>query len=446
MERWKTIERVPAPAIIPSYGPLTGMRVLLTGSIVAAPFAASMLADYGAEVIHVERPGVGDPYRGQSPVITTGNGNGEFVLAEADTPEADKISAAWIQEARNKLSLTLELNMRIPEIKESFLSLIKNCDVWMENMVWVEKLGITDEMLFEVNPKLVIAHLSGFGRPQFGGVPEECDRPSYDPVGQAEGGWMYINGFPEPSPPGYGASFINDYISAVFCANGVMMGYINAQKTGQGQVVDVAQIECMSKCLNDTFVNYFTLGRVKERAGNRVPVFQPANLYKTKDGYVYIGAFGPFVYERALRAMDIDVEKYPHDKAGASREALDSKLGRELDSDIAQWMRSRTSEECLATLRTKKVPCGIPRTARDLAHSEHYQRRGNFVQYEDQTLGKTVTAFGFVPKMSHTPPLVWRGSPRLGQDTDMILRKIAGYSKAEIEMFKGRGFVDPMLN
>ncbi|BBO91325.1 CaiB/BaiF CoA transferase family protein [Desulfosarcina ovata] len=446
MERWKKLERVPAPAIIPSYGPLTGMRVLMTGSIVEAPFAAGMLADYGAEVIHVERPGVGDPYRGQSPVITSGNGDEEFVLADSDIPDDEKVSCAWIQEARNKLSLTLELNMKIPEIKEIFFSLIKNCDVWMENMVWVEKLGLNDEMLFEVNPKLVIAHLSGFGRPQFGGVPEECDRPSYDPIGQAEGGWMYINGFPEPSPPGYGSSFINDYISAVFCANGVMMAYINAQKTGKGQVVDVAQIECMSKCLNDTFVNYFTLGRVKERAGNHVPVFQPANLYRTKDGYLYIGAFGPFVYERALKAMDIDVEKYPHEKAGASREALESELGRELDRLIDKWMRARTSEEGQAILKSKKVPCGIPRNAKDLANSEHYKCRGNWIEYEDQTLHKKVTAYGFVPKMSGTPPRVWRGSPRLGQDTDIILEKIAGYSKAEIDMLKGRGFVDPMLN
>ena len=206
MERWKTIERVPAPALIPAYGGLSGMRVLMTGSVVSAPFAATILAEHGAEVIHVERPGWGDPFRGQAPVITHGNGNGRpFQLAGPEVPAHEKVSTGWIQDARNKLSFTLEVNLRIPEAKDIFLSLIRNCDVWLENMVWTEKLGITDDMLFEVNPKLVIAHISGFGRPQFGGVPEECDRPSYDAIGQAEGGWMHLNGWPD-MPPSLGRS------------------------------------------------------------------------------------------------------------------------------------------------------------------------------------------------------------------------------------------------
>jgi len=446
MERWQKIDRVATPAIVPSFGPLSGMRVLMTGSIVAAPFAASILAEYGAEVIHVERPGSGDPYRSQAPVIKASQSGTGFELAESAIPMDKKVSTGWIQDGRNKLSLTLELNLNIPEVREIFLSLIKNCDVWMENMVWIEKLGITEGMLFEVNPQLVIAHVSGFGRPQFGGVPEECDRPSYDPIGQAEGGWMYINGFPEPSPPGYGSSFINDYLSAMFCVNGVVMAYHNAQKTGKGQVVDVAQIECMSKCLNDTFVNYFTLGRVKERVGNKIPIFQPGNLFKTKDGYLYLGAYGPYVYGRALTAMGIDVQKYPHEKAGASKEAIESELGLELARLINDWMLSHTSEEGMSELRKHKVPCAIPRSAKDLAQSEHYKKRGNWVEYEDQTLGRKVTAYGFATKMSETPPMIWRGAPALGQDTDLILEKIACYSPAEIEALKGKGFIDSLSN
>jgi crotonobetainyl-CoA:carnitine CoA-transferase CaiB-like acyl-CoA transferase len=419
------------------------MRVLLTGSIVAAPFAASILAEYGAEVIHVERPGLGDPYRIQAPVITNGNGDGKpFRVADPDVPADQKVSTGWIQEGRNKLSLSLELDLKIPESKEIFLSLIKNCDVWMENMVWTEKLGITDAMLFEVNPRLVIAHVSGFGRPQFGGVPEECDRPSYDPIGQAEGGYMFINGFPEPMPPSHATSFINDYLTAMFCVSSVLMAFRHAERTGQGQVVDVAQIESMSKCLNDTFVNYFTLGMVKGRAGNKVPIFQPGNLYKTQNGYLYLGSYGPYVYGRALKAMDIDVEKYPHEKAGASREAINSELGQELNAVIEKWMASRTSEEAMAQLRKNKVPCGIPRSAADLAASEHYQGRGNFVEYVDQTLGKTVKAFGFGPKMSETKPQVWRGAPKLGQDTEAILASIIGYSQSEISGLKGKGVID----
>lgn len=442
MERWQTITRVPAPALVPTYGGLTGIRVLMTGSVVSAPFAASIMAEHGAEVIHVERPRIGDAFRGQAPVVTNNvNSDTPFMLADADVPPSKKVSTGWMQEGRNKLSLTLELNMKIAESRDIFLSLIKNCDIWLENMVWIEKLGITESMLFEVNPKLIIGHISGFGRPQFGGVPEECDRPSYDAIGQAEGGWMHLNGYPD-RPPSLGAMFVNDYISAMFAVSGILIAYINAQKTGRGQAVDVSQAECMSKCLGDTFVNYHTLGLVKGRAGNKIPIFQPANLFKTKDGYLFIGAFGKAVYNRALGAMDIDTEVYKYELAGGTREAVNSELGLKVNSLIEEWMAVRTSDEAAAHLKKMKVPCGIPRTAEELAKSEHYIKRGNWIQYKDETLGETVTAYGFAPKMSATPQQVWRGGPRLGQDTDDILRTIVGYSDNEIEALKGRGIID----
>ncbi|TGE33618.1 CoA transferase [Desulfosporosinus sp. Sb-LF] len=427
MERWKEIERIPAPALMPKYGPLTGMRVLMTGSIVAAPFAASMLAEYGAEVIHVERPNVGDPYREQAPVVKHGD---------------RKVSAGWIQEARNKLSLTLEINLKIPESKEIFLSLIKNCDVWVENMVWTEKLGITEEMLLEINPKLVIAHISGFGRPQFGGVPSECDRPSYDPIGQAEGGYMFLNGFPEPSPPSHAATFINDYLTAMFAVNGILMAYHHAQKTGQGQAIDIAQIEAMSKCLNDTFVQYFLLDKIRQRSGNKVAIFQPGNLFKTKDDkYLYIGAYGPAVYGRFVKALGLDLNKYTHEVAGGSVEAINSEMGLELNRIASEWVAAHDAEEGKQYLLSLKVPCGIVRTSADLAANEHYQKRGNFIEYKDETMGETVKAFGFCPKMSETPAQVWRGAPNLGQDTEVILNTLLGYSNSEIAAFREKGII-----
>lgn len=427
MERWKEIERVTAPAIVPKFGPLTGMRVLMTGSIVAAPFASSLLAEYGAEVIHVERPKLGDPYREQAPVIKQGD---------------RKVSTAWIQEARNKLSLSLEVNLNIPESKEIFLSLIKNCDVWLENMVWIEKLGITEEMLFEVNPKLVIAHISGFGRSQFGGVPEECNRPSYDPIGQAEGGFMFINGFPEPMPPSPAAGFMNDYITALFAVNGILMAYMHAQRTGQGQAIDVSQIESMSKVLSDLFVQQFMLGKVKQRAGNKVPIFQPANLFKTKDEkYLYIGAYGPFVFGRFVKALGFDSNKFTHEAAGASPEALNSELGLELNQLTVDWVAAHDAEEAKRYLLSFKVPCGIVKTSADLVQSEHYQKRGNFIEYKDETLEQTVKGFGFNPKMSRTPAKVWRGAPKLGQDTHAILQNVLGYNDSEIANFRQQGVI-----
>ena len=186
MKSIEEMQRVAAPALIPKFGPLEGMRVLSTGSIVAMPHAANMLADFGAEVIHVERPKGGDTYRTLAPFLKS---------------EGKSVSSSWAQDARNRLSLSLEVNLKIPEVKEIFLGLVKNSDVWLENLVWIEKLGITDEMCLAVNPKLIIVHVSGFGRPQFGGLPEMCDRGSYDMIGQAASGWMSLMGFPEPAPP-----------------------------------------------------------------------------------------------------------------------------------------------------------------------------------------------------------------------------------------------------
>ena len=160
--------------LIPEFGPFAGLRVLGTGSLIAMPFAASMLAEFGAQVIQIERPGTGDNFRLFGPVAETEHG---------------RAGTAWIQDARNRLSMTLELNLRDPDTREIFMGLIRQTDIYMENMVWLEKLGIRDAELLEVNPKLVVVHISGFGRPEFGGLPELCNRASYDMIGQAFSGF-----------------------------------------------------------------------------------------------------------------------------------------------------------------------------------------------------------------------------------------------------------------
>ena len=163
------------------------------------PFAATMLADFGAEVIHIERPGVGDTLRMLGPFAEV---NGK------------KVSTAWAQDARNKLSMSLELNLKHPEVKEIFYGLLKEADVFMENMVWLDKLGISDAEMLAVNPKLVIVHISGLGHKEFGGIPEVCDRASYDMIGQAFSGWLYLQGDPDRDPV-VAKPYMNDFVSAM---------------------------------------------------------------------------------------------------------------------------------------------------------------------------------------------------------------------------------------
>ena len=256
--------------IIPEYGPFAGMRVVCSGSLVAMPFAATMLADFGAEVIQIERPGVGDTLR---------------MLAPFAEVNGKKVSTAWAQNARNKLAMALELNLKFDEVKEIFYGLIKEADIFMENMVWLEKLGIYDEELLKVNPKLVIVHVSGMGHKEFGGIPSVCNRASYDMIGQAFSGWLYLQGDADRDPA-IAKPYTNDYVSAFATVFAALSGYIYAQKTGKGQVIDVAQFEAMAQYMCGTYTAYTMAGIVGERTGNFNPAFQPYNLFKSKDGFL----------------------------------------------------------------------------------------------------------------------------------------------------------------
>ena len=301
--------------IIPEYGPFAGMRVITSGSLIAMPFAATMLADFGAEVIHIERPGVGDTLR---------------MLAPFAEVNGKKVGTAWAQDARNKLSLTLELNLKHPEVKELFYGLIKEADIFMENMVWLDKLGIYDEELLKVNPKLVIVHISGLGNAKFGGIPSVCNRASYDMIGQAFSGWLYLQGFKDRDPV-VAKPYMNDFVSAFAALFGTLAAYTAAQKTGKGQVVDVAQFEAMAQYMCGTYTTYTMAGQVTERSGNASPAFQPYDLFESKDGaLVALGAFGPGVYKRCIQALGFDLEYFNYKDCSSGVEAVASPKGRDL--------------------------------------------------------------------------------------------------------------------
>lgn len=421
------MEDINKKSVIPQFGPLAGVRVIGAGSIVAMPHAANMLADFGAEVIHIERPGVGDTFRCLGP----------FAEHEGKT-----VSTSWAQDARNRLSLSLNLDLNIPEVKELFLGLIKETDIFMENLVWLDKYGISDELLLEVNPKLVIVHVSGYGRPQFGGIPEVCDRASYDMIGQAYSGSLFLNG-DRDRPPTVAKPWVNDYQSALTAVFAALVGYINVQKTGKGQAVDVAQFESSARLMADTFVSYTEANVTRTRGGaSKAEAFQPYGLFKDKEGaFIAIGIFGPGVYKRFVKAAGFDVEYYSFKDCSSSLAAVASEKGRELDKKIVEWVAARTANEVVAILAKAKVGCSKVYTAADAVVDPHWIDRGDIIEYEDQTLEKNIKAFGIVPKFSDTPGKVWRGAPTIGQDTDAILSKILGYSSEKIADLKAKGHI-----
>ncbi len=427
MERWQTIQYKPAPLFAPVYGPMTGLRVLLSASVVAAPHAATMLGDFGAEIIQVEMPKIGDAYRTQRPFLKEGD---------------KEVSLAWLGNARNRLSFTLNTNMKIPESKEIFLSLIKNADVWIENIVWLDKLGINDAMLHEINPRLIIVHVSGFGRPQFGGVPEVADRGGYDPVCQAESGYSLLQGFPDRAPV-WASQFFTDYMTGMFAFSGILMALHHREKTGKGQSIDVSLTESIMRSMDDCYSVWMNGGILKKRFGNKIPIFQPGEIFETKDGrYINIGAFGPSVYKRSIKAFGLNPDDYPYEKAGASPEALQSPLGKELTQKTHEFAANHTAQEMQEIMMKHNVPAGILKTVEENANDPHWIGRNSFITFEDQTLGREVKGFGVKPIMSDTPGKVWRGAPRLGQDTEDVLKRLLGYSDAEIEALKGKGVID----
>lgn len=433
-ERWENMKRIPAPYFIPKFGPLTGMRVLMSGSIVAGPFGAQLMADFGAEVIHLELPGIGDSYRTQRPAIVSDDGTKEF-------------SAAWCQK-RNELSFGLNLNFKkYPESRDIFCSLIKQVDVWLENIVWLDKLGIDPQEMLKINPKLVIVHVSGFGRPQFGGNPEICDRASYDPIGQCEGGLANMVGFPD-GPPIYGNPFPNDYLTGVYGFGTCLAGYINVLNGGMGQEIDIAQVEVQARNLDDHWACYINLGVEKSRVGNRVPIFQPASMHRCKDGrYAFIGAFGKAAYDRCVRGLGLDPDdpKWSWQAAGATKAAVDSPEGQALYAHLEKWFSERTAQEAQDWMSQPqfKTPVGIVKAPKDIYHDPHWHARGNFVKYEVPALdNKEVEVFGFVPKFMDTPGMCWRGQVNPGDDTERIMKELLGYTQAEIDAMKGKGIID----
>ncbi len=412
--------------IVPEFGPFAGMRVICSGSLIAMPFAASMLADFGAEVIQIERPGVGDTLRGLSP------------MAEVD---GKKVSTAWAQNGRNRLSMGLELNLRDPDVKEVFYGLIKEADIFMENMVWLDKLGIYDDELLKINPKLVIVHVSGMGHKEFGGIPSTCNRASYDMIGQAFSGWLYMQGDADRDPA-IAKPYTNDYVSAFACLFAALAGYTYVLKTGKGQVVDVAQFEAMAQYMCGVFTTYTMTGKNTERSGNYNPNFQPYNLFRSKDGFlVAIGAFGAGVYKRCIPALGLDIDYFNFKDCSSRPATVASPKGQELNQKVIEFAASHTAAEIEQIMEDARVPCATVNTAKSAVENPHYISRGDWIEYEDQTTGSNIKAFGIAPKMSVTPGMVWRGAPTLGQDTDNILKTILDYDDAKIADLKEKKLI-----
>jgi crotonobetainyl-CoA:carnitine CoA-transferase CaiB-like acyl-CoA transferase len=409
----KRLQRAPTPALIPKFGPLEGIRVVSTGVFIAEPYIGTKLGEFGAEVIHVERPG-GDTFRVTAPFLNRG-------------PRAHGCDEAEV--GKNKLSMGVDL--RTARGIELLMALWKISDVWMESSApgTVERAGLTNELALAINPSLVIVRVSTYG--QYG-EQEYLGRPGYDAVAQAFGGMMSVTGDPS-GPPQRAKVYTGDYLTALTGWASTMMALWQVKKTGQGQVIDLAQYEAVAQTQGNCMPLYTGQGGLYGHTGNRAPGFQPYDTFKCKDGWVFIGALGGAIYPRVPKFLGLDPDEYCYDSCSKDADAVNSEKGRELDRRLREYCAVRTCLEVEKALNQARIGCTRVFNAHDQYHDGHYAAREMTVPVLDRQSGVPIRVYGAVPKMSLTPGRIWRGAPSIGEDTTDILVKMLNLSGVEIE-------------
>ncbi|HEV8678097.1 MAG TPA: CoA transferase [Stellaceae bacterium] len=418
----KHLDRPATPCLVPAFGPLEGIRVVGTGVFVAQPFIGTKLAEFGAEVIHVERLG-GDTFRTTAPHLTRG-------------PRPHGCDEAEV--GKNKLSLGLDLKQA--RGIELLMALWKISDVWLECSIpgALERGGITSELALAVNPSLVIVRVSTYG--QYG-KEEYLGRAGYDAIAQAYGGMINLTGDPA-GPPQRAKTYTGDYITALTGWAATMMALWEVRKSGRGQVVDLAQYEAVAQTNGNTLPLFTGEGAVYGHTGNRAPGFQPYDTFKCRDGWVYVGALGGAIYDRVAKFIGLDPAEYSFEACSKDAAAVNSEKGREFDRRLREYCAARTALEVETEMNAVQIGCARVFNVRDQYEDPHYAAREMTVPVLDRQSGVPIRVFGVVPKMSLTPGRIWRGAPSVGDDTTDILATMLGLSEASI----GRLYDDAVVH
>jgi crotonobetainyl-CoA:carnitine CoA-transferase CaiB-like acyl-CoA transferase len=392
--------------------PLAGVRVLELGQLIAGPFCAKLLAEFGADVVKIEPPGLGDPLRKWRHL-------------------RDGTSVWWHVQSRGKRSVALDL--RHPEGQVVARRLARVADILIENFRpgTLEAWGMGYDELARDNPGLVMVRVSGYG--QTGPYRE---RPGFGVIGEAMGGLRHITGTPDRPPSRVGVS-IGDTLSALYGIIGALLALQARARTGRGQVVDVALYESVFSVMESTLPEFDAFGVVRERTGSILPGIAPTSAYRCSDGsYVLIAANADSIFRRLCKAMGRD--DLAADAALAHNEGRAARQGW-LDDEIEAWTSKRAPADVLAAMAAADVPASGICTIADIATDPHYAAR-EMIRRIVLPDGGTLAVPGVVPKLSATPGEVAGGGPRLGEHTDAVLRE-AGYDDAAIAALREAGVV-----
>lgn len=392
--------------------PLAGLRVIEIGQLLAGPFTGTILGYFGAEVIKVEPPEVGDPIRGWREV-------------------RDGTSLWWASLSRNKKCITLDL--KTSKGQEVLKKLANTADVFVENFRpgTMEKWGIGPDTFKEENPGLIYARISGYGQ-----TGPAASKAGFASVCEAFGGFRYVNGFPGEVPVRPNIS-IGDTLAGIHAALGVLLAYIGRQKSGQGQVVDVAIFEGLFNLLEAVIPEYSGAGIVREPSGTAITGIVPTNTHRCKDGkHIVIGANTNSMFKRLAKAMDKpemgDDSRFTENTDRVANQ-------KEIETIIESWTLQINSKEALEALDVAGVAAGPIYSVKDMFEDEQYRARELFQEVSID--GKPLTIPAIIPRLSRTPGKTDFPGSKLGAHNEEVLQDILGYTEQEIAALKAEKII-----
>ena len=390
--------------------PLSKLKVIEMGQLIAGPFAAKTLGDFGADVIKIEPPKVGDALR-------------KWRLLK------DGTSVWWQVQSRNKRSLSLDLRQQ--EAQEIVRTLISEADVLIENFRpgTLEGWGLDPEKLLELNPKLIVLRISGYGQ-----TGPYRDKPGFGVVAEAMGGLRHLTAEPGRVPVRVGVS-IGDTLASLHGVIGILLALQERHQSGKGQVIDIALYEAVFNCMESLLPEFSAFGEVRQAGGSALPGIAPSNAYLCADGgYVLVAGNGDSIFKRLMNMIG-----RPDLATDPALENNDGRVARveELDQVIGAWAAAITTDQALQLLDSVAVPAGKIYTVADIANDPHYTARGNIenIQMHD---GTTLAGPGVLPRLSRTPGSIKTLAPGVGENTDEILYGI-GLTEAQVASLKERG-------
>ncbi|HYW30861.1 MAG TPA: CoA transferase [Gemmatimonas sp.] len=397
--------------------PLAGIRVMDVATVIAAPFCATMLGEFGADVLKIEHPIGGD------------------ALRRFGTPSQRGDTYTWLSESRNKRSVTLDL--RQPDGVALFKQLIEKTDVLCENFRTgtLEKWGLGWDVLHAINPRLIMLRVTGYGQ-----TGPYKDRPGFARVAHAVGGIAYLAGMPKGTPVTPGSTTLGDYMTGLYGCIGVLMALRHRDATGEGQTVDAALYESVFRCTEELAPAFGMYGIVRERLGSSHNDFAcPHGHFATKDGkWVAISCATDKLFMRLAVAMG-RAELASSSTYGEQKTRLAHR--HDVNEIVRDWCGSLTRDDVLARCYATDTPAGPVNNIADIFGDRQFHARRNLVAMDEPATGESVIVPSPVPQLSETPARIRSLGPELGQHTDEVLREVLGIDDAHIARLRGQGVI-----